>query len=167
MEEKDLDIISGSGKGASSPTTADDNLDSLATAQILDAICEGRIEGFPSPIDRTPSIPFGATNYNKYAQQDVYLDDTPLVDEDADLDGTTNEFDEDDVNFEDVTITQRVGTGNQTVIGGFNATREEITVNSGNILKDSPVDRNFAIASFPNANSIKVTINIPALQNFL
>ena len=166
MEEKDLDIISGSGKGASNPTTADDNLDSLATAQILDAICEGRIEGFPSPIDRTPSIPFGATNYNKYAQQDVYLDDTPLVDEDADLDGTTNEFDEDDVNFDDVTITQRVGTGNQTVIGGFNATREEITVNSGNILKDSPVDRNFAIASFPNANSIKVTINIPALQNF-
>ena len=39
MEEKDLDIISGSkGKsGGGSRSTADDNLESLATAKILDA----------------------------------------------------------------------------------------------------------------------------------
>ena len=70
MEEKDLDIISGSkGKGGGSPSTADDNLDSLATAKILDAICEGRIEGFPSPRDE--GIAFGATNYNKFALKDI------------------------------------------------------------------------------------------------
>ena len=35
MDEKDLDIISGAvGKCGSSPSTDDDNLDSLATAKI-------------------------------------------------------------------------------------------------------------------------------------
>ena len=96
MEEKDLNIISGAGgggKGGGSPSTADDNLDSLATAKILDAICEGTIEGFPSARDE--GLNFGATNYNKFAQKDVYLDDTPLVDEDAEL-NDEGEFDEDD-----------------------------------------------------------------------
>ena len=161
MENKDLDIISGSGKGGK-PTTAEDNLDSLATAKILDAICEGQIEGFPSPLDLGESFPSVA--YNKHAQKDVYIDDTPLVDEDADLVG--EEFDEDEVNFDNIQVLQRVGTANQSVIGGFNATREEVTVNSGNIAQDSPVDRNFSISSFPNADRIKVTINIPALQHF-
>ena len=48
----------------------------------------------------------------------------------------------------DVTVIQRVGTATQDVIDGFNATREEVAVNSGNILKDSPVDRNFSITNF-------------------
>ena len=107
MEEKDLDIISGSGKGGSNPTTADDNLDSLATAQILDAICEGRIEGFPSALDE--GLAFGATNYNKFAQKDVYLDDTPIVDADAEL-NDQGQFEEDDLNFENVVVTSRIGT---------------------------------------------------------
>jgi len=165
MENKDLDIISGAGGGAKGggPSTANDNLDSLATAKVLDAICEGQIEGFPSALDE--GLAFGAANYNKHAQKDVFLDDTPIVDEDAEL-NDQGEFDEDDVNFDDVTVLQRVGTANQSVIGGFNATREEITVNSGNIAQDTPVDRNFTISNFPDADRIKVTINIPALQEF-
>ena len=167
MEEKDLDIISGSkGKGGGSPSTADDNLDSLATAKILDAICEGRIEGFPSARDE--GIAFGATNYNKFAQKDVYLDDTPIIDEEAEL-NDQGEFDDDDKNFDNVTIDSRVGLNNQGVMGGFNATREEIAVASGNILKEDPnvgVSRNFSIANFPDAGQIRVIINVPALQRF-
>jgi len=166
MEENNLDIISGAGgggKGGGSSTTADDNLDSLATAKILDAICEGRIEGFPSARDE--GLAFGAANYNKFAQKDVYLDDTPLVDEDAEL-NDEGEFDEDDVNFDNVIVNSRVGTGNQSVIGGFRATREVQPVNSGNITKDSPVSRNFSIANYPNAGQIRLIINVPALQKF-
>ena len=168
MEEKDLDIISGSKKGNSPPSTADDNLDSLATAKILDAICEGRIEGFPSPRDADPPIAFGATNYNKLALKDIYLDDTPIVDEGAVL-NNDGEFDDDDKNYDGIVIDSRVGTNNQNTMGGFRATREEVTVNSGNILKGDPnlgVSRNFSISSFPDAGQIRVIINVPALQRF-
>jgi len=169
MEEKDLDIISGSKKGGGSPpSTADDNLDSLATAKILDAICEGRIEGFPSPRDADPPIAFGATNYNKLALKDIYLDDTPIVDEGAVL-NNDGEFDDDDKNYDGIVIDSRVGTNNQNTMGGFRATREEVTVNSGNILKSDPnvgVSRDFSISSFPDASQIRVIINVPALQRF-
>ena len=166
MEEKNLDIISGSGgggKGGAPLPSRQDNLDSLATAVILDAICEGQIEGFPSALDE--NLAFGAANYNKHAQKDVYLDDTPIVDEDAEL-NDQGEFDEDDVNFDDVSITSRVGTNNQGIMKGFRATRQEITVNSGNISQDSPVDRNFSISSYPNADRIRLIINVPALQKY-
>tara|TARA_R100000781_G_scaffold464_2_gene765 strand:- start:5022 stop:10850 length:5829 start_codon:yes stop_codon:yes gene_type:complete len=166
MEEKEIHIISGEkGKGGS-PSTADDNLDSLATAKILDAICEGQIEGFPSARDE--GVAFGATNYNKFGLKDIYLDDTPIVDEDADL-NDSGEFDDDDKNFDNVVVDSRVGTANQGVMGGFRATREEVNVNSGNILKADPnvgVSRNFTISSYPNANQIAVIINVPALQIF-
>ncbi len=155
--------LSQLGKGGGSPSTADDNLDSLATAKILDAICEGRIEGFPSPRDE--GIAFGATNYNKFALKDIYLDDTPIIDEDAEL-NDEGEFDDDDRNFENVVVDSRVGTNNQSVIGGFRATREEIPVNSGNIAKDSPVNEDFNISSYPDAKQIKIIINVPALQKF-
>jgi predicted phage tail protein len=168
MEEKDLDIISGSGGGkSSSPSTADDNLDSLATVKILDAICEGTIEGFPSA--RDANLAFGSSNYNKFALKDIYLDDTPVVDETAKFNTETSEFEDDDINFENVSINSRVGTNNQTFMTGFRATREEITVNSGNIQKADPnvgVSRNFNIADFPLADQIKVIINVPALQVF-
>ena len=164
MEEKDLDIISGAGgKGGSSPSTADDNLDSLATAKILDAICEGRIEGFSSPLDE--NLAFGATNYNKFAQKDIFLDDTPIVDADAEL-NDEGEFDEDDVNFDGVVITSRIGNPNQTLIGGFNSLRQEFAVSNSNILKDSPVIRSFPIANYPTADQIAIIINVPALQKF-
>lgn len=167
MEEKDLDIISGSkGKGGGSPSTADDNLDSLATAKILDAICEGRIEGFPSARDE--GVAFGATNYNKLALKDIYLDDTPIIDEGAVL-NDDGEFDDDDKNYDGIVVDTRVGTANQNTMGGFRATREEVTVDSGNILKGSPnvgVSRNFSISSFPDAGQIRVIINVPALQRF-
>ena len=165
MKEENLDIISGAkgGKGGGSPSTADDNLDSLATAKILDAICEGRIEGFPSARDE--GIGFGAANYNKFALKDIYLDDTPIIDEDAEL-NNQGEFDDDDKNFENVVVDSRVGTATQNVMGGFRATREEVAVNSGNIAQASPVNVNFSIANFPDAGQIRLIINVPALQRF-
>ncbi len=166
MEEKNLDIISGAGgggKGGGGSTTAEDNLDSLATAKILDAICEGRIEGFPSARDE--GFNFGQTNYNLHAQKDVFLDDTPVVDAEAEL-NSEGKFDDDDINFDDVQILSRIGTANQGVIGGFAATRQEFSVNSGNIVKDTPENVNFSISSYPDANSIRIIINVPALQKF-
>tara|TARA_R100000654_G_scaffold63850_1_gene91203 strand:- start:4401 stop:10097 length:5697 start_codon:yes stop_codon:yes gene_type:complete len=168
MEEKDLDIISGAGGGGGKgggdkPSTADDNLDSLATAKILDAICEGRIEGFPSAKDA--NLEFGATNYHKFAQQDIYLDDTPIVTEGSVL-NDQGEFDDDDKNFDGIVIDSRVGTNNQGVMGGFQSLRQEFPVNSGNIVKDTPVVKSITRTSYPNADQIGIIINVPALQKF-
>ena len=168
MEEKDLDIISGakgSGKGGGgrSPQTADDSLDSLASAKILDAICEGRIEGFPSALDE--GLAFGATNYNKFAQKDVYLDDTPIVDADAEL-NDQGQFDEDDLNFENVVVTSRIGTETQNIMGGFRSLRQEFPVSTANIPKETPVVKAITKAAYPNIDQIGIIINVPALQKF-
>jgi hypothetical protein len=55
------------------PTRTADNLASTAFGNILDLLCEGEIEGFPSARDYTR----GTDNYNKALLKDVYLTDTP------------------------------------------------------------------------------------------
>tara|TARA_R100000388_G_scaffold13420_4_gene11062 strand:- start:100 stop:5967 length:5868 start_codon:yes stop_codon:yes gene_type:complete len=172
MEENNLNNISGAkSNNTSAPTTAKDNLDSLATAVILDAISEGTIEGFPSAVDSNNA--FGSANYTKHAQKDIYLDDTPIVNSTAIFNNDINDFNPDDKNFDNVTVDSRVGTQDQTVIPGFNKLRQEVGVNSGNIRKptdetqeNTGVSRSFSISSYPEANKIAVIINVPALQVF-
>lgn len=54
------------------PIRTADNLASTAFGNILDLLCEGEIEGFPSARDYTR----GTDNYNKALLKDVYLTDT-------------------------------------------------------------------------------------------
>ena len=165
MEENNLDRISGSGggggKGGGNPTTAKDNLDSIAKIKVLDALGEGDIDGFATP--RSLGLSESDANYNTALLKDVFFDNTPVLEQTASV---QNPLDE-DFNFDDVTIGHRRGTGTQSVIQGFSATQTEVSVNK-------PVTKEGATAEpFEEINDasdtidrIRFTLNFPALQKF-
>ena len=100
MEENKLDQISGSkgGKGGGNPTTAKDNLDSIAKIKILDALGEGDIDGFATP--RSIGLSQSDTLYNTALLKDIFFDNTPVLAETASV-ATPSD---DDFNFDDVDV---------------------------------------------------------------
>lgn len=95
----------GGGKGGGqAPTEDPDTLRSKAKAQVLAAICEGPIQGFP-PLFTADQI-----------KQRIFLNDTALVGQD----GLKN--------FEDVEISFVNGTQSQAALAGFNDIRIEQSV---------------------------------------
>jgi predicted phage tail protein len=110
-----------------------DNLASTAFGNILDLLCEGEIEGFPSARDYTR----GTDNYNKALLKDVYLTDTPILRSGADVTNLT----EADYNFKGVTVEARYGTNAQTYISKFGETTEDIKSVNVEILQATPVTR--------------------------
>lgn len=89
----------GDGGASRQPVEAADSLASKATARVLDAVCEGEIEGLVG----------GAKG--------VYLDETALQNPD-------NSY-----NFQNVVLETRTGTQAQTYIPGFADTEIETSVN--------------------------------------
>jgi predicted phage tail protein len=90
----------GGGGSRSTPTEADDTLQSIQFANVLDLISEGEIQGLDD------------------GNKSIFLDDTPV----EAADGTNN--------FEGFTIATRVGTQAQTHLAGpFNTTERETGVN--------------------------------------
>jgi len=165
MEENNLDRISGSGggggKGGGNPTTAKDNLDSIAKIKVLDALGEGDIDGFATP--RSLGLSESDANYNTALLKDVFFDNTPVLEKTASVANPT----EDDFNFDDITIGHRRGTGTQSVIQGFAATQTEVTVNT-EVTKTNPdagTTQTITDAS-DTIDRIRFTINFPALQKF-
>ncbi len=99
------------GSGSTPPTEADDTLQSVQFANVLDLISEGEIQGLDDGF------------------KSIFLDDTPVENED----GTFN--------FIEGTIATRVGTQDQLHIPGpFNSVESETLVNTL-VEKDTPVTR--------------------------
>tara|TARA_R100001460_G_scaffold9873_3_gene23466 strand:+ start:2943 stop:6284 length:3342 start_codon:yes stop_codon:yes gene_type:complete len=99
------------GGGRSSPTEADDTLQSTQFASVLDVISEGEIGGLED------------------GNKSIFLDDTPI----QAADGTNN--------FEGFSVVTRVGTQAQTHLPGpFNTTERETSVGA-EVVKDTPVTR--------------------------
>ena len=100
-----------SGGGSRTPTEADDTLQSVQFASVLDLISEGEIEGLED------------------GNKSVFLEDTPV----ENADGSNN--------FSDFTIVTRTGTQTQTHISGdFGSTQSEQAVNA-EVSNGSPVTR--------------------------
>lgn len=145
----------GGGKGGGgSPDTANDNLDSKATAYVLDLISEGEIEGFPSAKDYER----GSQIYEKAALKDIYFDKTPILRPKADPANLADN----DYNYRKSKADIRYGTINQTYIPEFDDVLTETIVNR-NVLKRYPVVRTVTDV---NADRVRVTLNFPALQEF-
>lgn len=125
---------SGGGKGGGSarlPVEASDSLRSRQFARVIDVVTEGEAEGL---IDGMKS---------------VYLDDTPLQNEDGTL------------NFSGVTLIERMGTQGQTHVPGFPAAEAELAVGV-EVVQAVPVVRSI---SNTNATAARVTVSVPQLTS--
>ena len=100
-----------SGGGSHTPTEADDTLQSVQFASVLDLISEGEIQGLED------------------GNKSIFLEDTPI----ENIDGTSN--------FNDFSVVTRTGTQTQAHISGdFGSTQSEQAVNA-EVSNGSPVTR--------------------------
>lgn len=141
----------GGAGGASVPR---DNLNSVQYARILEVISEGEIEGFPSAKNYTKDT----ADYNNAALKDTFIDNTPVIREDANISSLQNS----DFNFKGVLSYLRFGTQNQTWIPGFRANETPYNVNSL-ITFSTPVTRT---VTDTNVDAVRITVSLPQLQFF-
>ena len=161
MENKEFIVIGaggGGGKGGGkTPTTADDNLNSVAKVNILDALGEGEIEGFNTA--REEGHTQGSTAYNNAMLKDIFLDDTPILRKVANSASPADT----DLNFKGVSVSERRGLGTQPLITGFGGTLTEVAVGHVFDQTNETATRTFTDTG---VNQVRVTINVPQLQVF-
>ena len=154
-------IIKGSGGPPTPPTPyrAPDTLNSKQFATIQDLLSEGEIEGFATP--SKAAIAKSSADYLNSALKDIFLNDTPILNESASNSSPADS----DFNFQNVVLDARYGTNNQLVIAG---------IESSDPVNSSP------IAGFPrpctvanggvtqaislNKNAVRITVSFPQLQ---
>jgi predicted phage tail protein len=129
-------IIQGSsgvsGGSGDAPKEHPNTLQARQTARIIDLVSEGEIVGLVDAV--TPL-------------KCVYFDNVPVIAED------------DTVNFEGVTVVERVGTASQTYVPGFTEIESEESVNQ-EIKKAIPVIQSI---SDTDVDAVRIKIRIPAL----
>lgn len=123
-----------SGGGGRSPKEAPDSLHSTAYARIIDLVSEGEI--------------FGPTHGLGGALRDVYLDGTPVANEDGSL------------NFQNVAIDFRTGTQTQDPLPGFPAS-EVTTAANVELTAALPWVRSFADTQL---SAIRITLAVNGLS---
>ena len=138
------------------PSTAKDNLDSIAYVNIIDLLCEGEIQGFATPSKE--GYTRDGADWNKALLKDIYANDTPILRADADI----NSLQDTDYNFQDVEISARYGTNDQSALTEFNQVETETSVGVV-VEKDTPITRTITDT---DTDTVRVTISIPALQKF-
>lgn len=130
------------GQSSRTPVEAPDTLNSNAHAHILDLIGEGELAGW----------------YSDNPLKDVFLDETPVMNEDGTL------------NFTDVYVDWRMGTQDQTYMKGFPSVSNEIGIGvelkaatpwtrSINNIQLSAVNVRLSVAALSKTNSENGDIN--------
>jgi len=161
-------IIRGSGgffaPRQRKPIREPDTLNSKQFASIQDLLSEGEIEGFATP--SKAGLTRDTAAYNNAALKDIFLDDTPILQSDANNSSPeTSKF-----NFQDVTFTPRYGIGNQEPIPGIESS--QVTKAVGGNPPSNPAGTNASgdsnavtrTVSDTNIDAVKVTITFPQLQ---
>ena len=154
-------IIRGAGGGGPKPPPppyrAPDTLHSRSFASLLDLISEGEIEGFASA--SREGLTKGSTAYDNASLKDVFLDDTPVLDANANSASPA----ESDFNFKDVVFRSRFGTSNQSFVSGFPDETSSPTGVNTTVENGSPVTRQIANSS-DNPDAVVVTLTWPQIQ---
>ena len=154
-------IIKGAGGGgkdkAKQPTIQPDNLHSRQFATVQDLLSEGEIEG--SATASKAGLTKGTTAYNNAFLKDIFLDDTPILQE-----GANNASPDDtDFNFQNIIFNSRFGTSNQDFITGITTTPRTPTGVGVEVTVAAPVTRQITTT---NLTAVIVTLTWPALQLF-
>lgn len=145
----------GGGGGSSyTPTTTPDTLDSTQYAEVIDLLCEGEIEGFPS----ARQYARGSTQYSVALLKDIYLDNTPILRQGANPAAPETS----DYNFKNLEVYTRFGTQDQQFIPLSRTLQSEFAVGV-KVENGAPVTRTIATAG---VNAVRVTLSVPQLQRF-
>ena len=136
------------------PTRTPDNLHSRQFATFLDLISEGEIEGFASASKE--GLTKGTAAYNNAALKDVFLNDTPVLQSQANSASPSIS----DFNFQDVTFNPRFGTADQAKIQGIESS-SSVTSVAVIVSQSAPVTRQITNS---NVDAVNVTITFPQLQ---
>jgi len=171
------------GGGSRQPYRAPDTLESKQFATVLDLVSEGEIEGFATPSKK--GIAKSASNYTTSALSDVFLDGTPVLaipTSAEDYVTRTQNTQNSDFNFRDVSFKTRFGSSNQTFIQSI--ADEELNLESGNelanpieVLHSNPdgstsvgvsrsISDNNDVGSSSRVDAVKVVIQFPQIQKF-
>ena len=153
--------IIGSGGGSPppppQPTRTPDTLHSRQFATFLDLISEGEIEGFAtaSKEGRTK----GTAAYNNAALKDIFLDNTPVLQANANsANPSVSQF-----NHKNVSFDVRFGTGNQSKMSGVRGSASNfgvgVEVKNGN---SNAVTRQ--LTNNTDLDAVRVTVTVPVLQ---
>ena len=144
----------GGGGSARTPTEAKDNLESTAYALVVDLLSEGEIEGFATP--SKAGLTRGTTEYNNALLKDIYLDNTPILQQNASNSAPAGAS----FNFKNIDIEVRFGTKSQSVLSFGSAISEEIAVGL-TVETDVPITRTITDT---NVDQVRVTVTVPQLQ---
>lgn len=144
----------GGTGGAGGVSVPRDNLNSVQYARILELISEGEIEGFPS----ARNFAKGTTEYNNAALKDTFIDNTPVIREDANI----SSLQDSDYNFKGVLNYLQFGTQNQDWIRGFRLSETPFNVNAL-VRYAVPITRTITDT---NVDAVRITISLPQLQFF-
>ena len=132
-------------------------LSSKQSNNIIDVLSEGEIAGFFHPIKAglTP----GTDKYNTEALKDVFLNETQILKQNADV----NILTEGDFNFlrQDINFESRFGTSSQTPLENINEIESETAVGV-EVTKATPVSRSISNV----IDKLRITIAVQSLQKF-
>jgi predicted phage tail protein len=149
----------GGGGGGSNPPPppyrAPDTLHSRSFATVQDLISEGEIEGFASA--SKAGLTKGTTAYNNASLKDVFLDDTPILRQNAPNSNPA----QGDFNFQDVTFKSKFGTSNQTAMSGIPAESRSPTGVGVTVTTSAPVTRQIQNT---DVDAVIVTLTWPQIQ---
>ena len=153
----------GGGGGGGSANVAADNLDSRQIARVVDLLCEGEIEGFPS------GFRFGATSYSRDsaeynigALKDIFFDNTQVLREGADPANVQSS----DYNFDvttDAAYEFRYGTQDQSALQNLQVLNQATVQVNTKVVQATPITRTITDT---DTNEFRVTVGTPALQIF-
>lgn len=127
------------GGGARTPYEAPNTLSSAQRLRIVDAICEGVVDGF--------------AHGNEHPLKSVYFNDTPVQNADGSY------------NFKGVTALFQAGTPDQSYIPGFEGTERTVSVSAA-VKKNTPVVRAVTDAAISRLRvTVGVERNVQVLDN--
>ena len=148
----------GGGGGGGSADVTPGSLDSRQIARVVDLLCEGEIEGFPSGKEFNGQLYNRDTaEYNFGALKDVFFDNTQVVRQGADPSNQQPT----DYNFDvttDAVYEFRYGQQDQSVLTNLDVLNQATFSVNTKVLKDTPVTRTITDT---DTTEIRVTVGTP------
>ena len=139
------------------PDLPEDALSSKQFNTLIDAVSEGLIEG-SATASKNGITDTSSTEYKNSFLKDIFLNRTQILQQAANVSNPSDS----DFNYKNVNFDFRLGSSNQTFIGGINATEAENVIGT-TVTTSNPVTHT---VSSDTIDAVRVTLKFPSIQQF-